>query len=99
MWVNVGFPHSTGVPPSKSPWVDSVSMLYTYFFLSKYLLPIVLLIYWHVWCCVTTSTKPADQNSSHLLLTCVSLEASRGLDWTGLGSSGLGLFLLLQGER
>lgn len=47
MWVNVGFPHGTGVPASKPLWVYGESMLYTNFFLSKYLLPIVLLICWH----------------------------------------------------
>lgn len=40
-------------------------------------------------CCITTFTKPADQNSSHLLLTCASLEAACGLGWAGLIWAGL----------
>lgn len=36
------------------------------------------------------SSKPVDQNSSHLLLNCVSQEAPSGLAWAGWGGANLG---------
>lgn len=55
-------------------------------------------VYWHVVLHNKPPSKPVDQNSSHLLLNCVSQEAPGRLGWAGLIWVGLGLVLAAVGS-